>query len=372
MTNGLVAARDRIQTLDAFRAIAIVAVLLFHYLYRYTLPTNDTDLYGYQYSYSFVKYGYLGVEFFFIISGFVIYMTLDRCNSAVQFFVRRFARLYPAYLVAMTLTFLLVNAIGPTEFHRSFKEWLVGLSMQSTHFGVAWVDGVYWSLLVEIKFYAWAGLLYLLSKQNFDLLWCAFAVVATAIGLVSEDLGNLLFVSQYIPFFTFGLYFYRQYSNGKQRLQMLLATGILCYLVAWRSADPVVHIAVAVMLAVFYAFSRGKLGWLATAPLLFLGDISYSLYLVHQRIGVSLIRIVRREFGLPDLIAAFLAFGCSVLIAYCITRWVEHTWKRRITRFAEETIMPRMVAYRWYQWLRYPVQKLGHSSFDHAQQSSRT
>src|SRR6202043_1137862 len=80
--------------------LAAVAVLLFHYLSRYDemYPPRDDVPFGFV-------IGGDGVQLFFVISGFVIFMTLSRCKTAFDFLISRFSRLYPAYWAAALLTY---------------------------------------------------------------------------------------------------------------------------------------------------------------------------------------------------------------------------------------------------------------------------
>ena len=97
--------QERLIVLDSFRAIAILTVLMFHYFTRWTFPKNDVSLYPYNDAYDFFEYGHLGVEFFFIISGFVIYFTLEKTTGYLLFWKKRFLRLSPPILVASVLTY---------------------------------------------------------------------------------------------------------------------------------------------------------------------------------------------------------------------------------------------------------------------------
>lgn len=81
--------KSRIDILDSYRSLAIIAVLLFHFFSRNTTPYNKINLYTYNNQYNYFGYGYLGVEFFFIISDFVIFFILEHINAFTSFLENR-------------------------------------------------------------------------------------------------------------------------------------------------------------------------------------------------------------------------------------------------------------------------------------------
>lgn len=92
---------SRIQVLDGLRVIAILMVMLYHFYPRFE---------GYAYSYSFeipeiFNHGKLGVPLFFVISGFVITLTLNHSYNFVDFMKKRLIRLMPGMLLCSTTTF---------------------------------------------------------------------------------------------------------------------------------------------------------------------------------------------------------------------------------------------------------------------------
>ncbi len=145
----------RFHEIDLLRAVACLMVVFFHYAHRGALdgwspaanPIGLSD---------FARYGYLGVHLFFIISGFVIFLSVR--NATVRdFFASRVSRLYPAYWVAVPLTWVLVKFFDLPELQVSWWEMLVNLTMVPHWFGVPYVDGAYWSLGVELQFYILVG-----------------------------------------------------------------------------------------------------------------------------------------------------------------------------------------------------------------------
>lgn len=342
----------RLHVLDAFRALAISAVLVCHYFASWGPPQYPRNLYGYQYTYPiWLGWGALGVEFFFIISGFVIFMTLERCESLFEFWLRRFARLYPAYVVALALTFCVANTIGPVEFASTSADLLSGLTFTTPFIaGAKFVDQVYWSLIVELQFYIAIGLIYVVASKRFAAAWTLYVGASLACWFIGTTYGvhvlvsfaNRIFLLPYLAHFTLGIAFYFLYSGRAGGGRTLALVALLTYVVVAGRAPVAWHVVHSVMVVLFVLFLWGKLGWIATRPLRFLGEISYSLYLIHAYVGIILIALLTRQLGAPDFVAAVVATLICVGLSYGLTTAVEKPAKRAVLEWAR----PRLYVVR--------------------------
>lgn len=103
--------KRRFVELDALRGIAAMAVVLFHYTSRFGEVFEVEGFGGAPF-----QYGHLGVHLFFVISGYVIFLTISKCRTGRDFLVSRFSRLYPVYWGAMLVTILVaVFSFAGTE-----------------------------------------------------------------------------------------------------------------------------------------------------------------------------------------------------------------------------------------------------------------
>src|ERR1700731_494633 len=138
----------RFQELDVLRGLAALGVVLFHYLTRYDqmyTPRGDVP-FGFP-------IGASGVDLFFVISGFVIFMTLGRCASVSDFLISRFSRLYPAYWAAALLTWSVGTVWPLPKQGYTINQLFINLTMAQGFINIEPIDGVYWSLNVEFCFY---------------------------------------------------------------------------------------------------------------------------------------------------------------------------------------------------------------------------
>lgn len=308
---------QRVAALDGFRAIAILMVVGYHYFSRWT----ELYPYGAALERPFAL-GYLGVWLFFIISGFVIALTLESCRSFGDFALRRFARLWPPMLVGSLTTFAVLALLAPPllqqAFHFSAANFLPSLTFidpgtleKVLHAKTASMDGAYWSLYVEVRFYFWAALLFFAFRRRFVL---AFLVLVNAVALadsITHHLVATLFAPQYMPIFGIGLGFYYLHLDRRNRLAALLVVNASVLSLA--SLELAEWPAFAAFLALFTVFI-GRPAWLAPLtwkPLTAIGQASYSLYLLHQYAGVTLIVWLASALGLEGRAALPVAFAVA-------------------------------------------------------------
>ena len=137
--------QNRYKELDALRGLAALLVVFFHF----TLGRN-------QYN-SFFKLGATGVDLFFIISGFVIFMSLQKVSRSADFLINRASRLYPTYWAAVTFTFISLTAYsllkGGGDLGSKLMQYVGNLTMFQFYLGITDIDGPYWTLIIEMIFY---------------------------------------------------------------------------------------------------------------------------------------------------------------------------------------------------------------------------
>ncbi len=326
--------------LDALRGIAAVAVMAYHYTTRYAeqighLGPMPLDLLAGKY----------GVQLFFLISGFVIFMTLERTRTAMDFVVSRFSRLFPGYWTAVALTTLVVYTIGIPLQRLPLPDLLLNFSMVQEFLGGEHLDGSYWTLQIELFFYAQMLLWYIFGQlRRIHLIILGWLALAAIEGLSEKHHWHFsyvvreLLILRFIPFFAMGILFYRMRQHPAEwRLNLLmLVASLLAIAVGER---PVFLLVALVCVAIFGAFHLGWLRFLNHRLFAWLGALSYSLYLLHQAIGFAVIHRLEHA-GVTPLVAIAVAcvvsFALAALLHHAVElpamRAIREGWRRRETR----------------------------------------
>jgi len=310
--------------MDALRGVASLGVCLGHLLICNTAFFPDGALK------SIGSLGHFGVEIFFVISGFVIPYSLHRVGYRIAdwpvFVAKRMLRLEPPYLCTIALVLLLLQAAARAPdyqgepFHVSVTQIALHLGYINVFFGYPWLLSIFWTLAIEFQYYLLLGLLYpLLVHRKLGLRLAAIAAPAAV---------ALLFPSQAFVFhywFLFVLGFAAFYSRtelaGGRQFILLLAIAAVGAALTLGWAPAVVGVAAALIIR--FAHWRHPF-------LLFLGTISYSLYLVHLPIGGRIVnlglRFVHSPLGRIGLLLS--AAAGSILTAWLFYRLIERPAQR--------------------------------------------
>jgi peptidoglycan/LPS O-acetylase OafA/YrhL len=294
------------------------------------------------------RYGYLGVQMFFIISGFVIAMSANG-KTAREFLRGRAIRLLPLFWVACVLTFAVIRLTGPAALKVSAASLAASLVMLPavTH-RFRYVDGVYWTLAFEWVFYVGMALVLrigLYEKHLNKVLFTWLALSAAALGTDSSHwVLRFITVAEYSPYFVSGVCFYRLYAQRAEFGDVFNLAVSFMLAVKWAQkhvaefqaiyplSEPVVVGLVCTLFAVFLLFSIGKLEWLNKKTFGPLGALTYGLYLTHQNIGYAALG-AKGSAHAPTLLAVSGVVLSALILAFLMYRYVERpisAWLRPV------------------------------------------
>ena len=189
-------------------------------------------------------------------------------------------------------------------------------------FNIKHVDGSYWSLTIELFFYLHALLLIVNKNSIFVNIWSSIYLSLFIINKFFFITIKPFFLNlEYSPLFVAGIYFYKlkfEKTNWHQHIFIIVSLTLYCSF----SESHAEQIIVATFFTLFYLFVYNKLNFIIISPILFLGNISYALYLIHQNIGYIIIREVvnlTSNYYIGFVVAIFLC----IILAWAITILIE-------------------------------------------------
>lgn len=347
----------RIYQIDLFRFIAAMAVVLFHFMFR----GNEHELHkmsvvGFPEIGDYFKYGYLGVDLFFIISGFVISLSIRNFNLG-RFVKSRFLRLYPAYWFCVTMTSLIVLIWGGSMFSVNFYQYLVNMTMFNGFVGVEHIDGVYWSLMEELKFYFIIAFYLILRRiKVFDLnvvivAWLLLSLLSVIIDFNSHIILKVLrfaFTLFYSSYFIAGMIFYKIYKEGvnyKYILGLLVCLGISMHYATGKIivletnfGSPFSPVIICTFVISFYIImflaSTQKLNLINSPKLIKLGVLTYPLYLIHENIGFIIFNETADVFN--KYLGLILILALMLWVSHLISVYIEKPLSTYLKRSLEK------------------------------------
>lgn len=302
-----------VASLNTLRGMAALAVCWYHFSGNSMIGAGPIRASG--------AYGWLGVEVFFVISGFVIPLALLRQRYSLSnyrtFLLKRVARLYPPYLASVAVGFalLVIYSIykGQPRVNLDLADLLLHLGLLNDLFGRPWLNSIYWSLAIEFQFYLMIGLFFPLLFSSEP--WRRYVGYAAFV-LPLFVLSSSIFLFRYSFLFLMGILTI-QYSSGLvRRLEYL--TLLILSSIGLLLATGLVVLCAALFTVAAITFLRRRIPLLDN-----LGRISYSFYLLHSSLG-SLVLFVLLRFTmvtgelekLSVLLLSVFASACFATVAY--------------------------------------------------------
>lgn len=326
----------RLENLDALRGVAVMTVLIQHLwgeLWR-ALPGSLgwLKVIGLDY----FDWGRFGVILFFLTSGYVIPLSFSGPTPVRKFVVSRICRLYPAFwisVLAMTACLYLSGHAVP------WRQFLANFTMAYPAFDEEALTGVYWTLMIELMFYALSGGLYIigcLARPSVLGALALLGIASAAVPMAGNAYGlhlPVLFQGYHLSFLLLGSLIRLHFTKitGARTMMFLVMASIALTLplvtgmltgehTEYSAALPVgVFACVGAAIVVFLLFWRpGAMNqpqWLVA-----LGAWSYSIYLLHEPI-----RVLISKFVTIDSLASAVVFAASIFVSSIAAAAIVYT-----------------------------------------------
>lgn len=332
-------ANNKFQNIQGLRAISVISVIFFHYEINY------------------FKGGYLGVDIFFVISGYLMSLILDvkiDKKNIVNFYVKRIKRILPALIFIILITLIFgFFLLGTASYERLGKSSISSLLFLSNFF--FWREWGYfdlnslskpllhtWSLSVEMQFYLiFPVILFVLSnifKKIKIILKLIFlfivAILITEAFVETKKIATFYLMPFRLSEFLMGSigYYYEKKYNNKLNNSYIFIFALIIILICFLNFDkdtkfPGISSFLPCFMAIIIILNKDN--YLANKILksnflIFLGNISYSLYLVHWPVYVFYRLFKFREIYIYEKILLVLI---SILFSYLLNKYVENIYR---------------------------------------------
>jgi peptidoglycan/LPS O-acetylase OafA/YrhL len=311
--------------IDVLRGVAALMVVMYHFILG-----NPQRFQSFSYLKNLSSYGHLGVQVFFVISGFVIPSSMmagkyqiSRCR---RYLLKRITRLEPPYIISVLLCIVLIYLSQMNPYFRgkhtmvSWPQVLLHLGYLNAFFHYDWFNVVYWTLAIEFQYYLLMAFLYPLIDSDNRLLKISMLTIfyVLAFSLPQKEL-----FFRHAPYFIFGVILF-QFKSGKILEREILIFFLINFLVCFLEDD----LSYATFAAAAFAFilvsqSKSRLG-------VYLGSISYSLYLLHVPIGQRILNLSENFIHNPYAMlgVVFLCMLFMVLVSHIYFLVLEKPFQR--------------------------------------------
>ena len=326
--------KNRVYILDDLRGIAIICVIIYHYS-LYSNSISDTVV---EFSKNFrdlFNLGSFAVSLFFLISGFVIALSLnknDKIKTVKKFIIKRFFRLYPTYWLSILAIVTAVYLLDLKNQY-SIRDILFNFTMFQDLFHIQNIDGVYWTLAIELKFYILSAIFYFLGYlKNIKYIFAIFlllSMITLFLSYFDGEKGYFNLTISYLLLMYLGTAFYFRYKKTitNNDLYIMILFTILYFILYTfmaleRGGGELFGYGISTIVAILIFLWTIDFKSHISSITRFFGEISYSLYLFHQVLGYFFIDYLI-SINIDLNIAKIVTFILATILAFVINKTVE-------------------------------------------------
>lgn len=306
-------------SIDVLRFAASLIVVLFH-LNQAVQPVDN----WYR---NLVKYGWLGVPMFFVISGYCIALSADHTENARDFLVRRLLRIFPPYWISLAIVLVAAcfqryytGANAVQGIPRNFEGVIAALTLTTEPLtAIPTMNWVYWTLTCELFFYLAVALVGVFPKRFRVYLLMAISFVSV---FSSPPTGPLFFLAQW-PTFGLGIsvYYFFHYRNRLHYAAPLFLINISALFIKFGCSTYAIFTLATLSLIVLSHFFTSAQSFFSV-----LGQHAYSVYLIHVPVGINIMGVLAGWYKtqpVPNLIGDLIVYALISVFAWLMYKWVE-------------------------------------------------
>lgn len=347
--------KARIQGLDVMRFFAALIVLIYHYFFIGPLQ----GFYSMDVFFEPGFWGDYGVDIFFMLSGYVILMSAEgrKCG---EFISARILRIYPAFIVCSIFTLLCGFIMSDTSIKDLTFRWAWSFTFMSDFFNINPLSSIYWTLMVEVKFYIMVAIIIKLNiwdKHKYKLIAAGLIISIVNTFYLNNNLIRIIFNTQYFGHFCIGILLYL--FNKNERNRFMLPAFVASLMLVFRSMTGFyqwvkslydisytefdVLLFALLMITIMYFVSNYRKVFESDKLVSILGATSYTLYLIHADFGFFLRVQYFNKFlvvfpAAVNYINEYILMGIIAIIAIAFSIFIAVAIEPRIRKFVQKCI----------------------------------
>lgn len=319
MTNNI----NRNVHFDVLRIIAMILVMLFHYTTQFSKNVQATS---FPFMFTSKSSGF-AVALFLYMVGFFSYNSLVSSKTFISYLKKRFFRLYPTFLLCLSITTLVLKFSGTNNI--SIKQYLLNAVLINRFVNVPFVDGAYWYLLIVVLFTLIISVCKILNVKLRICLYAIYTIIFIILGLLNRfiysipEILSFAFL-EYINKCFLGLfiaYSYFEWSNLNMSFKsffvsiiVLLSLGEFLWIGTIKSLFEII----ALIVFVIFVLLGNKLSFNSTLQGIIhsVSSESYFVYLIHQQVGFVFLKFIL-NIGINCTLALLFTFIFIIILSTC-------------------------------------------------------